>query len=398
MEIQSFQLLSWEVHNLKLDSNGYKVATYEEILDEMNGDIKAQIPNLSLDDSNPLIKLNKKMADMFHQMSLLGQNVYTSYSVDEASGKALEDRVSWLGLTRLPSKKSSGVVEFTGVAGTFIQSNFRVGTQSGKIYYTLNNVTLDSNGRGEVSIESLSGGSDTKAEVGTVDKIINPLNGVNSVTNKLVISGGTNIETDVQLRARYYTELLGLGKSTIVSIKNAILTNTTASKVSIIENDKDITDTTTNLPPHSFECFVLGGDDNDILYEIYKSRPAGITSIGTSTGTFDNYNSAFSRPTNKSLSFSVKISLSPSSTISNIKELITKDILSIVDGLDIGAKIDYTMFISSIYRSTGSSVLSFTDLQFWIDPNDKKGLGDSIQPNKNELLTLLDTNVNIEVV
>lgn len=383
---------------MNLDKNGYKVGTYEEILDEMNNDIKSQIPNLSLDDSNPLIKLNKKMADMFHQMSLLGQQVYTSYSIDEAVGKALEDRVFWLGLTRLPSKKSSGMVEFTGVAGTFIPSNFRVGTQSGKIYYTLNNVTLDSNGKGEVSIESLNGGSDTKAEVGTIDKIINPLNGVNSVTNKLVISGGANVETDTQLRDRYFTELLGLGKSTIVSIKNAILTNTTASKASIIENDKDITDPDTKLPPHSFECFVLGGEDNDILYEIYKSRPAGITSVGSVTGNFDGYNSAFSRPVNKSLSFSVKVSLSGSSTISNIKSLISKDIISIIDGLDIGAKVDYTMFISSIYRSTGSSVLSFTDLQFWIDPNDKKGLGDFIQPNKNELLTLLDTNINIEVV
>lgn len=398
MEMQNFQLLSWEVHSLKLDSNGYKVATYEEILDEMNGDIKAQIPNLSLDDSNPLIKLNKKMADMFHQMSLLGEQVYTSYSIDEAVGKALEDRVFWLGLTRLPSKKSSGLVEFTGVAGTFIPSNFRVGTQSGKIYYTLGNTTLDSNGKATVSIESLYGGVDTKSEINTITKIINPLNGVSGVNNNSIISGGSDIETDFQLRTRYYSELLGLGKSTIISIKNAILTGTTATKVSIVENDKDITDTNTSLPPHSFECFVLGGENNDILYEIYKSRPAGITTIGNIKGEFDGYSTAFSRPINKSLSFSVKVSLSHSSTISNVKEIITQDIITIVDGLDIGAKIDYTMFISAIYRSTSGSILSFTDLQFWINPSDKKGLGDFIQLKPNELVDLLSSNVNIEVV
>ncbi|MGL4454050.1 MAG: baseplate J/gp47 family protein [Paraclostridium sp.] len=383
---------------MNLDKNGYKVGTYEEILDEMNSDIKSQIPNLSLDDSNPLIKLNKKMADMFHQMSLLGQQVYTSYSIDESVGKALEDRVFWLGLTRLPSKKSSGVVEFTGVAGTFIPSNFRVGTQSGKIYYTLGNITLDSSGKGSVSIESLDGGFNTKAEVGTVTKIINPLNGINSVNNTSIISGGSDIETDSQLRARYYAELLGLGKSTIISIKNSILTNTTATKISIVENDKDITDVNTNLPPHSFECFVLGGENNDILYEIYKSRPAGITSIGKITGTFDTYNVAFSRPINKSLSFSIKITLSPSSTISNVKDLIGNDIISMIDGLDIGAKIDYTLFVSALYRSTGGSVISFTDLQFWIDQSDKKGIGDFIQLKPNELVDLLKNNINIEVL
>ncbi|MGL5752644.1 MAG: baseplate J/gp47 family protein [Paraclostridium sp.] len=383
---------------MNLDKNGYKVGTYEEILDEINSDIKSQIPNLSLDDSNPLIKLNKKMADMFHQMSLLGQQVYTSYSIDEAVGKALEDRVFWLGLTRLPSKKSSGMVEFTGVAGTFIPSNFRVGTQSGKIYYTLGNITLDSSGKGSVSIESLDGGFNTKAEVGTVTKIINPLNGINSVNNTSIISGGSDIETNSQLRARYYAELLGLGKSTIISIKNSILTNTTATKVSIVENDKDITDMNTNLPPHSFECFVLGGENNDILYEIYKSRPAGITSVGKITGTFDTYNVAFSRPANKSLSFSIKITLSPSSTISNVKDLISNDIISIIDGLDIGAKIDYTLFVSALYRSTGGSVISFTDLQFWIDQSDKKGIGDFIQLKPNELVDLLKNNINIEVL
>ncbi|MGL5753040.1 MAG: hypothetical protein ACRCXT_21035, partial [Paraclostridium sp.] len=68
------------------------------------------------------------------------------------------------------------------------------------------------------------------------------------------------------------------------------------------------------------------------------------------------------------------------------------------DSLDIGAKVDYTMFISALYRNTGNAVSSFTDLQFWVDPNDKKGLGDSIQPNKNELITLLSSNVNVEVV
>ncbi|MGL5717817.1 MAG: hypothetical protein ACRCX2_32750, partial [Paraclostridium sp.] len=80
------------------------------------------------------------------------------------------------------------------------------------------------------------------------------------------------------------------------------------------------------------------------------------------------------------------------------KELITNNIIDTIDSLDIGAKVDYTMFISSLYRNTGNAVSSFTDLQFWIDPNDKKTLGDFIQPNKNELMTLLSTNVTIEVL
>lgn len=383
---------------MKLDEKGYQVGTYEEILNEINNDIKSQIPNLSLDDSNPLIKINKKMSDMFHKMSLLGGQIYTSYSIDEAIGKQLEDRVAWLGLSRLPEKKSSGIVEFIGTPNLLIPSNFRVGTQSGKVYYTLSNVTLNSSGTGSVAVESLYGGLNTKTEVNTVNKIINPLNGLTSVNNSSVISGGSDTETDPQLRARYYTELLGLGRSTIISIKNTILSNTTATKVSIVENDKNTTDPLTNLPPHSFETFVLGGEDDDVLYEIYKSRPAGITSIGDISGVFDGYTTKFSRPVNRDLKFSIKVSLLPSSTIPNIKDIISKNIIDVVDTIDVGGKIDYTIFISSLYKNTGNSILSFSDLQFWINDSDKKGLGDNIQLSKNELVTILNSNINIEVI
>lgn len=383
---------------MELDKNGYRVATYEEILNEINNDIKTQIPELSLEDSNPLIKINKKMADLFHRMSLLGASVYKSYSIDEASGSALEDRVAWLGLYRLKETKASGIVEFTGEPNTFIPSNFRVSTSTNKIYYTLNNVTIGSNGKGTSAIESLYGGSEYNVESNTINKIVNPLNGVVSVINLKSITGGTDIETDTHLRARYYITLFGLGKSTITSVKNSILNNTSATKVKLVENDTDITNEENGLPPHSFKLFVLGGEDDDILREIYESRPVGIKPIGDIETTIDGYDSRFSRPENIDVYFSVKIKLSPINTIGNVKDVIANNIIDAINSIDIGEKIDYTLFISSFYKNTYDSVISFENFEFYISSGDKKGLGDFIQLNINQVASILSKNINIEVV
>lgn len=382
---------------MELDKNGYRVATYEEILNEINNDIKSQIPELSLDDSNPLIKINKKMADLFHRMSLAGASTYKSYSIDEASGNALDDRVFWLGLTRLKETKASGIVEFTGEPNTIIPSNFRVSTTTNKIYYTLNNVTIGEDGKGTSAVESLYGGSEYNVEANTITRIVNPLNGVKSVINKKSITGGTDIESDARLRTRYYNTLLGLGKSTIVSIENAILDNTTATKVNIVENDTDEEDLETGLPPHSFECFVFGGEDENILRQIYESRPVGITCVGDISQQFDGYNSKFSRPENVDMNFKVKLILSPSNTIPNVKDIVTNNIIEAINAIEIGRKIDYTLFISAFYKNTYDSIRSFENFEFYINIGEKKGLGDFIQLENNQIVGITPQNINIEV-
>ena len=380
---------------MELTPQGYRVKTYNEILTEINNDIQSKIPNFSLDDSNPIIKMNKKVSDMLYLMSLMGLEVYSSFNINEASGKALEDRVFWLGISRIREKKSSGVVKFTGTENTVIPAGFRVATQDNKIYYTLGNVIIGSNGEADAFIESLNGGAKTTADIGMVNKIVNPLIGVKSVTNKSVISGGIDTETDAQLRGRYYNELLGLGKSTITSIKNAIILNTDATKVNLVENDSDVEKD--NLPPHSFKCFVFGGTDNDILQQIYESRPAGIQPIGDIQSKIDGYDSAFSRPTPKPLYVSINIKIDHTASPINVRSVIQQNIIDAINNLNIGEKVSYTLFISALYKNTNNLVTSFDNLQFWINSGDKKGLGDELVIKSEELLTAIKENINLEV-
>ncbi|MGL5049285.1 MAG: baseplate J/gp47 family protein, partial [Fusobacteriaceae bacterium] len=261
---------------MELTNSGYKIKSYEEILKEINDDIKLQIPNLSLDDSNPIIKTNKKMADLLHKMSQLGSMVYSSQSVDQAMGKALEDRVfSLLGLIRYSVQKASGFIEIQGTPDTIVKSFFQVSTENNKVFRTLNDVTLNKDGIGVASIQALEGGVFCNVEAETITKIVNPLFGVDSVINRDITIGGSDTESDTQLRLRYFQQLSGLGRSTIPSIVNTVLLNSEATKINIIENDTDV-DGYNGLPPHSFEAVILGGESESLLNLIYENRPLGI--------------------------------------------------------------------------------------------------------------------------
>ena len=382
---------------MELTDNGYETASYSTIYNEIVSDIQEQIPNLSLDDSNPLIKIIKKNADMLNSFSLLGLQTYSSYAIKDASGKALDDRVEWL-VTRSESEKSSGEVTFTGTAGTVIPSSFRVSTQSAdNIYYTLANVTIGDDGTGTVSVESVDSGESTKVDADTVTKIVNPLSGVSSVTNEDVISGGSDEESDASLRERFYVALKGLGLSTLNAMTSNLLSSTTATKVSIIENYTDEYDDTTELPAHTFRCYVLGGDEDDILSVIYNTRPIGIQPMGDIETYYDTYVSRFSRPTAKSLNFSITLTTS-SSAITDLEDTIKENIIDAIDLIDMGGKIDYTLFITALYKNTESSIISFSDLQFWEDDSeDVMGLGDYIQCDIGEYATILEDNITIEV-
>lgn len=376
---------------------GYQVETYDNILDDIVTDIKTAIPEFDESDANIIMNMNKKMADMFHKMSLYGLDLYNARAVDTASSSALEDLVKNFGLIRKPAIPSTGYAQFTGDDGTTIPTGFRISTLNNKIYQTSESGTI-SGGVLELAISSVDKGVDTQTSENTITTIVNPLTGVSTVSNSSSITGGTDLETDVELRERYYLAISGLEKSTYYAIQSAIINNTDATKVNIIENDTD--NTVDTVPPHSFEPIVLGGDADEILYQIFSTRALGIQSYGTSeSATFEGkYDCAFTRPITNSVSFSVTITKNTNVVLSDAIATIKSDIISAISTLGIGDTINHSTFLSAMYKSTGAYISNFSDFSFWIDSEDIKSLGDSIVQTSREVASISEEDIAITVV
>lgn len=167
----------------------------------------------------------------------------------------------------------------------------------------------------------------------TINIIVVPIAGLDEAYNLVAGITGRETETDEQLRVRRRRDLRGVGRATDEAILARILQevdNVTA--VTVISNRTDVI--VSGRPPHSFECVVVGGDEDEIAEKIWENQPSGIQSHGDITKTVKDSQGTdqtikFSRPINKYLWLEIDITLYteedfPSNGIDLIKQAITE--------------------------------------------------------------------------
>ena len=117
---------------------------------------------------------------------------------------------------------------------------------------------------------------------GTLNIIVTPISGWDSITNLIAGDTGREEETDEELRTRRLISLRAIGAGTDEAIAGRIseVENVTSSKVT--SNRTGTTDAD-GRPAKSFEAVVEGGADQDIGDVIWDSQPAGIESFGNTT-------------------------------------------------------------------------------------------------------------------
>ncbi len=115
----------------------------------------------------------------------------------------------------------------------------------------------------------------------SLDEIVTPVAGWDSVGNTLDGTIGRALETDAVFRLRRSNSLSVVGVATIEAIRSKILQEVDDVTGCIVINNKtDVTDGD-GRPPHSFECVVTGGDQTEIVEKIFEVGGAGINSYGS---------------------------------------------------------------------------------------------------------------------
>lgn len=116
-------------------------------------------------------------------------------------------------------------------------------------------------------------------EANTINSILTPVLGWDSVTNPLAATAGRLVETDEELRLRFRNTKLERSSNILDSLYSALLNIDGVKEVAIYENDTDVTDSNGVLP-HSFLPVVLGGSSQIIAETIWENKPMGILSQG----------------------------------------------------------------------------------------------------------------------
>lgn len=148
---------------MALTETGLTVQTYEQVLDSIVVSEQENVSSkIEVDDDTSLGQTNKIMAQEISSVNELVQNVYNQRSIYKAEGTALDDNVSWLGLTRQQATATSGEQYFVGDDGTTLSAGSYVQNESTLENYTLNSavsISKDSCRVADISVSTVNDSS-----------------------------------------------------------------------------------------------------------------------------------------------------------------------------------------------------------------------------------------------
>lgn len=198
----------------------------------------------------------------------------------------------------------------------------------------------------------------------TIDTILTPMLGWDSVNNPVAATPGEDRETDEQLRLRFRNGKFDRATNTLDAIYSALINLDNVSEVTIYENDTSVVDGN-GVPAHSFLPIVVGGLSTDIANAIWDNKPIGILSYGNTTVSINDvqgfaHNVSFSRPNALVIYISMDITTDVNFP-ANGNDLIKSNIIQyFADNLGTGDDVIYSRLYTPVNQVPGHQVNTLT--------------------------------------
>lgn len=209
-------------------------------------------------------------------------DTYNGFSPATAQGTQLSSLVKLNGIAREIPSNSAAVISIGGQAGSTIDNgivgdNLNLGTQ-----WTLPAiVNIPNTGTVDVTATCTQPGNTTAAP-NTLTTILTPTRGWQTATNAASAAPGLPVEDDADLRSRQSRSVALPALTVIESIYASIAAISGVGRLTIYENDTDLTDGN-GIPSHSISPVVSGGDVTLIGQAIALKKTPGSGTYGTTS-------------------------------------------------------------------------------------------------------------------
>lgn len=343
-----------------IDATGMHIPTYADIRDDLISKMKEIFGNdIYIDEDSQDYQQISIFAKKIFDTNALALLTYNNRTVNTAIGVGLDNLCAIAGIVRKAATYSTVQLTLTGAPTTVIASGKASDKDDEHIWNLPDSVVIPESGTITVEATCNDAGDITVAS-NTITKIITPVFGWYSVVNNFNGSGGTNEETDAELRGRYALATAAPSETVFESIIASVSSVSGVKRVKAYEND---TGTTNSLghPPHSITLVVEGGDDTDVATEIYFKKTPGCYTNGTTTVPIvslsgNTTNISFYRPTYKTVY--VKVSLKKLSSYNDeYANDIKKAIVDYINNLEIAETV-YRSVLWSIATGQMKSIQS----------------------------------------
>jgi len=325
-----------------IDSTGYHYADYPSFLSWLTTQYQSIYGSdvyLAADSQDG--QFLAILAQAFFDTASLGASVYNSFSPLTAQGVGLSRLVKINGLTRQIPSFSTVTLTIVGTAGTVITNG--VASDNLNQNWLLPSPTVIPGG-GSIDVLAVAQNIGfVTAESDTITNIFTPTLGWQTVNNSGAATPGSAVETDAALRIRQSISTAIPAQTVFDSAIGRVGNVPGVEKVIGWENFTEIEDSL-DLPAHSINITVVGGDSTDIANAIVSGKTPGTDPVGN-TGPILVYDSK-GMPLNiyfgRAVTATIHVTVAVTSGVgwsSDYEDQIKQSIVDYINALPIGSSI-----------------------------------------------------------
>jgi len=325
-----------------INSTGVIIPDTSDTLEQVQNDFIAVLgENLSLNPSTPqgvMISSITNLIDFIYNNNALVANQINPFL---SQGFFLRSLGSLTQTPYIGATYTTAILSLQGMPNSIVPEGILVSNQTGDIFKSLYQVTLDDSGNGSTTIQALDIGAIT-SPAGTITNIIEGAVGLETVTNAADALAGSDTESDYAYRQRRIDQIASNAYYNINAFASNLFLVSGVVGVQTLKNDTDesVIEANVLLLPHSVYACVDGGSDIDVATVALIAKGDGVNmnnggGINKSIQITDPYSAVpytvlFDRP--NPIDILVKVYVTDNGASVDYQDEITNDILNYANG------------------------------------------------------------------
>ena len=342
--------------DFKIENNGIIFPLFLDIKKAMEQEGKIQFgDDFEINPETSLGQFLEVFIYMLENQSKQLQLLYSQMWLHNKNGAILSAFGSNFGIERIKGKYAYGNLNIEGVPGHIVTKGFQVRSKKGLLYQTVSNVLINNVGKAVVQIKALDFGEEYNASENEITEKATGDENVSRVYNSEIISGGTFLESDEELRKRILNLSLSKGGSDINGIKSNLLRLSQVEDCDVLENSTDERNETLKLDPGHVRIIIKGLIDEEVAYTVLNTISLGIVTDGdvemrVTTDSNQERIIKFKKATKVEYAVRVRNIKNISDYKKTTKEEIVENIIKEADKFRLGQYVNYEKIQAAVYK------------------------------------------------